>query len=273
MLNNEGKKLRKAVVSSPGQSYFHVDSLEEHNMLELANPALTRIQHDTLKAVLAGSGCSVMDLPELEGHPNSVFTRDTAVTTHSGFIEMRMGLPSRRGEEKWMSEALISLGLARAGVIEDPGTAEGGDIILAGEVAFVGISGRTNREGSEQVRELLSGMGYEVRTARVPSPYLHLGGAMSMIGRRTLLCAGGIFDNDLFRGYETIGVSFPSSGLSFARANVICLGELDVLSCRSSTTVNRTLLEKGVNIHTVDLSEFIKGSGGPTCLVMPVDRG
>ena len=273
MLKNEGDKLRRAVVSSPGHSFFQIDRLDEHNILELANPAKARLEHDTLKATLADSGCSVMDLPELEGHPNSVFTRDTAVVTPFGFIEMRMGLSSRRGEEKWMGEALTSLGLAPAGIVEDPGTAEGGDVILAGEVAFIGRSGRTNREGSEQLSELLTGMGYEVRIAEIPQPYLHLGGAMSLIGRNNILCVEGTFETNLFRGYEFSEIPVREASSFFAAANVFCLGEMDVITCRGNTTTNGALLEHGANIHTLDLSEFIKGSGGPSCLVMPIERG
>ena len=30
---------------------------------------------------------------------------------------------------------------------------------------------------------------------------------------------------------------------------------------------------RGVSVRGVDLSEFRKGAGGPTCLILPVDRG
>ena len=50
-----------------------------------------------------------------------------------------------------MADIHASCGVPCAGAIGGPGTLEGGDVILAGEVAFVGVSSRTNAEGSRQV--------------------------------------------------------------------------------------------------------------------------
>lgn len=269
MVGNEGERLRKAIVCSPVREYYRVTDGNWHNIPEIADPARARSAHDALKSVLADSGCRVIDLPELEGHPNSVFTRDTAVVTPQGFIEMRMGLPSRRGEEAWMSEALTALGIPKLGRIEEPGTAEGGDIILAGRVAFLGRSGRTSEEGVRQVRCFLDTLGFEVRTARVPPPYLHLGGAMSMVGPGLVLAAGALFEKDFFRGFDTI----VTDDSSFAGANVICLREKEVIASRAHTALIELLLSHGVAVHAEDFSEFFKGSGGPSCLILPVGRG
>jgi dimethylargininase len=271
VLKNEGEKLRKVIVSSPEREYFGLtpEETELHHIAEPPIPEKAKLQHDLLKMILADSGCKVIDLSELSGHPNSVFTRDTTVVTPNGFIELRMGLPTRRGEERWMKEALTWLGLDQAGRIEEPGTVEGGDVILAGEAAFVGRSSRTNDEGIEQLTPLLERMGYEVRTARVPEPYLHLGGAMSMVGPKLVLCDLGIFEKEFFSGYETLSVP----GGTFSGANVICLGNMDVIACSSQMPALSVLLGHGVRVHSTDLSEFIKGSGGPSCLIMPVERG
>jgi dimethylargininase len=269
LARNEGEKLRKVIVSSPAREFYRVDDRKIHNIGEVADPERARSQHDALKSVLADSGCRVIDVPELDGHPNSVFTRDAAVVTPRGFIEMRMGLPSRRGEEAWMSEALRSLGVPKLGTIEEPGTAEGGDIILAGCVVFIGTSGRTNDEGAAQVASLFHDLGFEVRQARVPAPYLHLGGAMSMLGAGLVLSAKNVFAEDIFRGFETIA----TEDRTFAGANVICLGEKEAVVSRSHTALIELLLPHGVTVHAVDFSEFLKGTGGPSCLIVPVERG
>jgi dimethylargininase len=269
MVRSEGEKLKAVLVSSPVREYYRVKDREAHNIREAADPARAKSQHDALKTILADAGCRVMDLAELDGHPNSVFTRDTAVMTPGGFLEMRMGLPSRRGEEAWVSEALRGLGIPLLGKIEEPGTTEGGDIILAGTVAFIGRSDRTNDEGIAQASGLLRGLGYDVRTAEVPLPYLHLGGAMSMAGRELIVCAGTFFGKEFFRGFETI----PIEDLSFTGANVICLGEREVVASRSHIAAIEALLSRGVTIHAMDLSEFHKGAGGPSCLILPVERG
>ncbi len=267
MLKNEGNKLLKAVLCTPKFEYFHVSDNEAHNITQVADRKRAVQQHDKLKSTLTESGCEVIDIPELEGHPNSVFTRDTTLCTPKGYVKLRMGLPTRRGEENWMAQILNSLGKTQIGSIEKPGTVEGGDIILAGSVAFVGHSRRTNENGVKQISSLLNSMGYEVRTTIVPPPYLHIGGAMSVIGSERVLCCRGVFPDDFFNGFGKIEVS----NSTFISGNVISLDDKEVIADAKNSEAINALITEGVTVHSIDLSEFVKGTGGPSCLIMPVE--
>jgi dimethylargininase len=258
--------LTRVIVCPPGPEYFNVRHRKSHNIERPADERKAKRQHDDLRSLLQRSGCKVIDVPELEGHPNSVFTMDTALCTPFGFITLRMGLDTRRGEETWMENILTSLGEKQAGKIESPGTVEGGDVILTGSIAFIGLSQRTNKEGAKQVSALLASMNYEIRMATVPSPYLHLGGAMSILGRQRVLCCEGIFPHGFFNGFETVEVP----GGSFIGGNVIYLGNNEVIADRSNDRSIDKLRTAGIQVHPLDLSEFIKGTGGPSCLVLPV---
>ena len=163
MLRNEGGRLTRVVVCTPRQEYFCVDDLKAHNITAVADSAKTKEQFNLLKLKMAHFGVEVIDVPELMGHPNSVFTRDVSVSTPQGYIKLRLGLPARRGEGEWMARMLGSLGEPCAGEIKESGTVEGGDIILAGHVAFIGHTKRTNTEGVNQISALLTKMGYEIR--------------------------------------------------------------------------------------------------------------
>jgi dimethylargininase len=268
MLRNEGDRLTRVVVSTPRQAYFAISDPKAHNVNELADPDTTRAQHGELQDVMRRAGAEVVDVPELERHPNSVFTRDVSLVTPEGYIELRMGLATRRGEASWMARALDGLGEPCAGAIERPGTVEGGDVILAGEVAFVGCSERTNESGVRQLTELLEKMGYEVRVADVRGS-LHLGGAMSAIAPDRLVAVRDDYPRGFFKGFDVVQVDKrgPSTG------NVICLGPNEVLANQAE---NREVMEvldaAGVLVHGVDLSEFRKGAGGPTCLILPLER-
>jgi dimethylargininase len=269
MLRNEGEKLRKVAICAPGNEYFSVTDLKSHNITEIPDAEKTLEQFFHLRSVIKKAGCYVVDAPELRGHPNSVFTRDVSLVTPQGYIKLRMGLDSRRGEEDWMASILESLDEPCVGEIKAPGTVEGGDIILAGMVAFVGHSQRTNFEGVNQISEFLKNMGYDVRIHRMDSRYLHLGGAMSMIGSKRVLCCRGIFPDSFFEGFKTIEVPHrgPSTG------NVICLGEDEVIAnIAENAEAIRILEDRGVKVHAIDLSEFRKGTGGPTCLILPIER-
>jgi N-dimethylarginine dimethylaminohydrolase len=99
--------------------------------------------------------------------------------------------------------------------------------------------------------------------------YLHLGGAMSMIGSKRILCCGEVFPESFFAGFDTVEVPHkgPSTG------NVICLRENEVIAnIAENAEAISTLEREGVNVHAIDLSEFRKGTGGPSCLILPIER-
>jgi dimethylargininase len=257
------------VVSSPQDAYFTVGDLAADNIIAPPDREATTRQMAALRSTLAAFGSDVIDVPELAGHPNSVFPRDVALMTPDGFIQLRMGLASRQGEEAWMAGVLDGLGERRVGEIRPPGTVEGGDVILLGDIAFVGRSRRTNEDGVAQLAAMLSPMGFEVRTAPVGDGYLHLGGQMSALGPSRIVHCRGAYPRHLFRGIDTVEVEprGPSSG------NVICLGNNEVIAnATEEAETIRTLEASGVTVHGIDLSEFHKGAGGPTCLILPVDR-
>ena len=269
MLKNEGDRLKRVVVCTPREEYFNVGDLKAQNINEIADRDRTIEQHGKLKSIMETFGCEVIDVPELPGHPNSVFTRDVSLSTPDGFIRLRMGLDARRGEESWMAEILKSFDQPCVGEIQEPATVEGGDVILAGSVAFVGRSARTNDEGIRQLSSLLKGMNYEVRAHPVPKGSLHIGGIMSAIGPERILCCSEFFPDDFFQGFDTVDVPWrgPSTG------NVICLGENEVIANSAENVETIRMLKKhGVKVHAVDLSEFRKGAGGPSCLILPMTR-
>lgn len=272
MLRNEGDPLRRVVVCTPGREYFQVSDLVQHNMNEVPDPDATKAQHGALVRLMAAAGADVVDVPELPHHPNSTFTRDVALCTPEGYIRLSMGLPARRGEPAWMADALDRLGEPCLGAIDAPGTVEGGDVILAGDVAFVGLSNRTNEHGIRQLKAMLEPMGYAVRVSDIRDRYMHNGGAMSMIGPRKVVACSGVFRDGHFDGLDAIEV--PNRGYDPSVGNVICLREDEVIANVAENEVTIELLEAaGVHVHRLDLSEFRKGAGGPTCLILPVERG
>ena len=270
MLHNEGDFLKRVIVCRPGEEYFSASDLAAQNMNELPDRIKTAGQFLSLITVMKEAGSEVIVMDELDGHPNSVFTRDAGLCTPMGHIRLRMGLPARRGEEVWLAGVLDSLGEFSAGCIESPGTVEGGDVILAGEVAFIGLSGRTNQEGARQLAFLLDEMGYEVRVHTVPAWSLHLGGVMSVLGPGTVLSCEGTFRENFFKGFKRVNV--PMKGLS--SGNVICLGGDEIIANAAENSLGIEILQAhGFKVHALDLSEFRKGGGGPTCLILPVERG
>lgn len=268
MLRNEGHRLTRVVVCTPRKEYFCASDLKKHNLVQLADRDLAIQQHEALKSKIVEFGSQVIDIPELANHPNSVFTRDTALCTPNGYIKLRLGLESRQGEEEWMSQVLDSIGEPCVGEIKAPGTVEGGDVILAGSVAFVGHSIRTNDEGVKQLSAFLSVMDYKVRVIRLPDSILHLDKAMMVVGPDRILCCGELIPRDSLKGFDVIEISCEGC----TTANIICLGENELIVERSNRGAIKKLEANGLVVHDLDLSEFAKGTGGPNCLIMPVER-
>jgi dimethylargininase len=268
VLRNEGDRLTRVVVCTPREEYFRARDLENHNITQLPDRNQAIQQHDMLKSKITEFGSEVIDIPELANHPNSVFTRDTALCTPNGYIKLRLGLETRQGEEEWMSQALHSVRERCVGEIKAPGTVEGGDVILAGTVAFVGHSIRTNDEGVKQLSVFLNAMNYEVRTIYLPDSILHLDKAMMVVAPDRILYCGGLVPDNELKNFDTIEIScdMPTT------ANIICLGENEIIIERSNYEVRKRLEAHGLIAHDLDLSEFVKGMGGPNCLIMPIER-
>jgi len=267
LLKNEGDRLTRVVVCSPEKEYFNVADPKLHNIKEAADPHRAIHQHAELRLVLRNFGSEVINAAELEGHPNSVFTRDMSIVTPQGYIKLRMGLRTREGEEEYMARFLDSIGEPCAGEIFKPGTVEGGDIFLCGSVAFVGESRRTNEEGIRQLSRLLEKMGYEVRALSLPETYLHLDQTIGVLGPNHLIYCRELYPRALFDGFEATEFSCAEFNVNF-----ICLGPGEILAPAANTKVIQTARSLGVKVNALDVSEFAKGKGGPNCLVLPLER-
>ncbi|MCX6272575.1 MAG: arginine deiminase family protein [Bacteroidetes bacterium] len=268
MLNNEALPLKRVIVSRPLTEYFVESDARRHNIGQVADKQKTINQHDLLVEIMQVLGTEVLCIAELPGHPNSVFTKDTATVTAEGYIQLRMGLPTRVNEERCMAAFLDVLGEPCIGKIEKPGTVEGGDVILAGKVAFIGISTRTNETGARQIADLFEKLGVEPRIFKVPEPFLHLGGAMTLIEPDHVLCVRNVFSQSFFTGYKESIIDMGS----FISGNVISLGNKEFIVEQRNISALEILEEQQFNIYTLDLSEFVKGNGGPSCLIMSLDR-
>jgi dimethylargininase len=169
-----------------------------------------------------------------------------------------------------MSEGLQALGVPALRAIRAPGTMEGGDVFLMGDVALVGLSERANAEGAAQLAALLEPLGYRMRTARVPSPHFHLGSLVSPVGPSRVVAVEGILPDDFLNGLDVIPVPAREGR---ATANALCIRDGLVLADPEESPGTVEALEAaGVSVLTLDLSEFRKGSGWPTCLALPIER-
>jgi dimethylargininase len=140
--------------------------------------ALACRQHEEYRQALAQLNCQVIDLPAQINLPDSVFVEDTALVLDEAAILTRPGVASRRPEVEWVRPALAEYRPLHS--ITAPGTLEGGDILLIGRRIYVGLSGRSSREGIAQLTKLASPYGYTVQTVMLTG-CLHLKSAVTQV--------------------------------------------------------------------------------------------
>ena len=214
-------------------------------------------QHEAYQDCLAELGVRIVSLPAEPDLPDAVFVEDPAVVVDEVAIISNMGAPSRRPEISSLANALSRYRSLK--FLAEPATLDGGDVLRIGRSVFVGLSRRTNRQGIDQLSNLLGRYGYKVQPVEVRG-CLHLKSACSYIGNDTVLMNRSWIDVDALAGYELLDVPEDEP----AAANALLLN--DVVIMPSSFPKTRALLERrGFRVRTIDVSELQKAEAGVTC--------
>ncbi|MBA1336921.1 MAG: NG,NG-dimethylarginine dimethylaminohydrolase 1 [Firmicutes bacterium] len=244
------------IVRKPGQSM--VNGITTAN---LGKPDYEKAlkQHDNYVEALKQCGVNVTVLEADEKYPDSCFVEDTALLTKKCAVITNPGAGSRKGEEKEIHEVLKGF-YDNIEVIKEPGTIEGGDIMMVGDHFYIGLSARTNKEGAEQMIEYLQKYGYTGST--VPfEKFLHLKTGVSYLEHNNLLATGEFIDHPMFKDFNIIEISEEES----YAANCIWVNDY-VLVPKGFDEAKNAIAEAGYRIIEVDVSEFRKLDGGLSCL-------
>lgn len=223
--------------------------------------AVADAQHAEYVAALRRAGVIVTVIPADEELFDCVFVEDTAIVWGNRALVTCMS-PHREGEQRGVVAALEkthTLSRLSAGA-----RLEGGDVLHVDEVTYVGLSGRTNERGADQLAEFLGASGRPV--VRVPvHGALHLKTAVTYLGNGGVLAAPGHVD---LRAFEVDEVIETARGEE-AFAN--CVRVRETLLVRRGCVATRDRLRRfaarhAVSLMPLDLSEFEKGGGSATCL-------
>ncbi len=207
--------------------------------------------------VFEARGWSVVELDPLDDHPDGVFVEDVLVMYGQLAVITRPGTMSRLGEIAGLDDRLERLGY-HAEWIRSPGTLDGGDVLKIGSTLYVGLGGRTNRNGIDQLRRLVAPLGGDV--VAVPTKrVLHLKSAVTALPDGTVI------------GYEPL-VDDPSRFDPFLAvpeepgAHVVDLGDGEILMTSRADGSAELFRRHGFEPVICDISEFEKLEGCVTCL-------
>ncbi|HET7072080.1 MAG TPA: arginine deiminase family protein [Nocardioides sp.] len=246
---------RRALVRRPSSRL--AEGLVTHVDRQPVDVDLAIRQWSAYVGALHAAGWETLEVPPVDDCPDGVFVEDTVVMYGDRAVITRPGADERKPETAAVAHLLGALGYDVVS-IEAPGTLDGGDVLKHEGTVWVGLGGRTNQAGVDQLAAYLSPYGAAV----VPVPttkVLHLKSAVTALPDGTVV------------GYEPL-VDDSSVWPSFlgvpeeSGAHVVLLGEGMVLMSSDAPKTQRLFEERGLEVVAVDIGEFIKLEGCVTCL-------
>lgn len=218
-------------------------------------------QHHTLYIeALKGLGLDVTVLEPEEEFPDSGFVEDSALCLQEGAIVLRPGAPSRIGEADLMEPVLRAF-YPEVRRINGPGTIDGGDILVTDSEILVGLSERTNQEGIDELRQIVSEWGYLVREVHTPPGVLHFKTDTALLDGTTVLSTKVLSDSGCFDGYTVVDVAEGED----PAANCIRVNDA-VIMPEGFPETKKNVESAGFTVITVPNSECQKIDGGVSCL-------
>jgi dimethylargininase len=218
---------------------------------------VAREQWDGYVAALHAAGWETIEVPPADDCPDSVFVEDTVVMYGEHAVITRPGADERKPETAATAEVLRGLGYEVVR-IEAPGTLDGGDVLKHDGTVWVGLGGRTNQAGVDQLAAHLEPHGATVVAVPVEK-VLHLKSAVTALPDGTVIGYPPLVDDQ--EVWPTF-LAMPEE----AGSHVVLLGD-DVVLMSTSAPRSRALLEeRGLRVVAVDLTEYEKLEGCVTCL-------
>jgi N-dimethylarginine dimethylaminohydrolase len=271
------------VVHDAAHAFGNEDQLEREwralNFTAKPDYALAVRQYERFAELLSTSGAEIVDSAHSAlstQHPalslDSIYVRDASVMSPRGAILCRMGKPQREGEPLALAGTYRAMGIDVIGVIEAPGTLEGGDVTWLGpRLVAVGRGYRTNDEGIRQFRALLADTVDDVITVplphyRGPGDVFHLMSIISPVDRDLAVVYSPLMPVPFRERLLALGYSLaevPDDEFDSMGANVFALSPRRCLMVDGNPQTRAALERAGAEVVTYDGSEIsLKGGGG-----------
>ncbi|GEK35488.1 dimethylarginine dimethylaminohydrolase family protein [Kurthia sibirica] len=244
------------IVKKPGKSY--VEGLTTSN-LGMPNYEELLIQHENYVKALEKCNVNIAYLEADENYPDSTFVEDTAVLTSEFAVLCNPGAASRNGEIVSMEKELLNH-FENYITINSPGHVDGGDVLQADQVFYIGISERTNEEGAKQLQTILQQRGFEAHIIPLKE-FFHLKTGIAYLGNNKMILAGEFVDHELFDKYDKIIIPKEDE----YSANCILVNDYVIIPSGYPATQQK-LEAHGYKTIELPMSEFQKQDGGLSCL-------
>ncbi|MDG1557675.1 dimethylarginine dimethylaminohydrolase family protein [Poseidonia sp.] len=259
-LDQKGRALTRAIPSSFDQAIAKFFGTGPTDLDQ------AKAQHLAYREALLNAGVEVTVLPSDDQLPDSIFVEDQAVVIDGHVLLPVPGHPSRVPEQPPIAE-FVTRQLSGTQVCRMDGEArmDGGDIIRLGDLFFVGRSSRTNDAGIEELRDLLTHLGHNLRVIEIPGHALHLTSISSTPTDSVILAPEGYLPEDAFGELpEGCEVRWMPKEEAYG-CNTIGLPNGQVLVADGYPAVLDAIKSLGLEPVVLDMSQIREADGSLTC--------
>ena len=286
-LNSNVSTLKTVLLKDPKAAFKSQKTIDLQwqnlNFIERPDFKKSIIQYEKFVDILNDNHVQILFIPEDdETSLDSIYTHDPMFMTPNGAVIGNMGKKQRKPETAMMKKYLYETGIPILGEINNGGTLEGGDAIwINDKIVAVGLTYRTNNEGVNQLRKILSLISVELICVDLP----HWNGPVDVLHLMSLISP---LKEDLFLIYEKLlpvgflkllnnldikTISIADEDYDTLGCNVLPLSTTKCLITKGNDRTTKIIEQNGIEVIEFQASEICyKGSGGPTCLTRPIYR-
>ncbi|MBV8638868.1 MAG: hypothetical protein JO322_12365 [Candidatus Eremiobacteraeota bacterium] len=225
-------------------------------------------QHDILRKTLEYFGVETIALEPRGDEPFESSVIDAAIAFEDGAMIMRPSEMSRRAEADRIEAEFARIDVPIAGHIAAPGLLDGGNVMLAGGTAFVGVGERGNVLGRAGFAAVAQAHGYRVVEVKLAPGVRSLQSVASAVAKDTVVISPDGLDASAFDGFNVVAVNIGEE----MAAGVICLGEHHVIADVRYRTALARMRKAGLVVEGIDLYDFEKIGITPSHLVLALKR-
>lgn len=277
---SEVDTLKAVLMRRPGKEIEDFNAREVRFSDEPVDVDLMRRQLDEVADIYREFGVKVFYVEnQREDRPNAVYCRDLVFMTPEGAILARPGMAARRGEERYVAEALAKIGVPILRTISGDGMFEGANAMWVDRHTCVVSTGvRCNRSGFEQVKYELERMGVEVWHMQQPYSNIHIDGLMNTASNDVVMVHASQVPYDILdmmknKGYKILEAPSQTEVRETFACNFVALEPGYILMPEGNPRTQELLEKNGIKVRTVNISEIIKGKGALHCMTAYLKRG
>ncbi|MBI5222969.1 hypothetical protein HY990_00960 [Candidatus Micrarchaeota archaeon] len=270
---DERGKVRTVVVSLPAYLDWGtpINQAEAANMDNRPNRSKAVIEHFGFIMALVSHGIEVQLLPPKENIPEGVYTRDIGFVAGKKLIHCNMGADVRKPEQEQLIGGIIP---PREVMIE------GGNVVLEGDLLFLGTGDRTNLAAVKWLQEVV-GTEFEVINVPLKPGILHLDCAFGPIAKPNGHPGGALVYESAFADPASVTllkkVYGKLHGISQTEAKLLgtngfWINPETVFVNPRCEKVIEILNNLGTEVIHLPMDEVVLGEGYARCSTLPLVR-